>query len=116
MDLVNLAITLLSGVAGGNLAGVALKEKSLGTAGNSVVGAVGGGTGNWLLHLLGVLATTASTAAASGTLPVPGTEGLDIGALLGNIAGSGAGGAILTAIVAILKQFFQDKGSSSPGG
>lgn len=112
MDLLNLAITLLSGVAGGNLAGAGLKEKSLGTAGNSVVGAVGGGAGHWLLQLLGVLASTAGTAAASGAVSVPGTEGLDIGALLGNIAGSGVGGALLTAAVGFLKNMLQESGHS----
>lgn len=109
MDLVNLAIALLSGVAGGNLAGAGLKEKSLGTAGNSVAGAVGGGVGNWILHLLGVLATTATTAAANGTLPIPGTETFDIGQLVGNIVGSGAGGAILTAIIGFIKHAIEEK-------
>lgn len=111
MDLVNLIVTLVSGIIGGNLAGAGLKDKSLGAAGNSVTGAVGGGATNWLLHLLGVLASTGATAAAaSGTLPVPGSEGLDIGALLGNVVGSGAGGAILTAIVAFIKQALQQSG------
>lgn len=112
MDLLNLAVTLISGIVGGNLAGVGLKDKSLGTAGNTVAGAVGGGAGHWLLQALGVLASTATTAAAaSGTLPVPGTESLDIGALIGNILGSGAGGAVLTAIIGVLKQFLQEGGS-----
>lgn len=114
MDFMNLAVTLISGIVGGNLAGIGLKEKSLGVGGNTVVGAVGGGAGHWLLQALGVLATTAATtSAASGTLPVPGTEGLDIGALVGNILGSGAGGAVLTAIIAFLKQFLQEGGSGS---
>lgn len=113
MDLVNLAVTLLSGLAGGNLAGAGLKEKSLGTAGNSVVGAIGGGAGHWILQLLGVLASATTTAAANGSLPVPGTEGLDIGALIGSVVGSGAGGAILTALVAFLKNMLQESGNSS---
>lgn len=113
MDLTTLVITLISGIIGGNLAGVGLKEKSLGAGGNSIVGLIGGGAGHWLLQALGILASTATTAATSGTLPVPGTEGLDISMIIGNILGSGVGGAALTAIVAFLKQFIQEGGSGT---
>ena len=47
--LVNLAI----GAAGGNLAGMALKAKSLGAVWNSVVGILGGGLGYFVLGLIG---------------------------------------------------------------
>ena len=47
--LVNLAI----GAAGGNLAGLTLKAKSLGLLWNSVVGILGGGLGYFLLGLVG---------------------------------------------------------------
>ena len=47
--LVNLAI----GAGGGNLAGMALKEKSLGLLWNSVVGILGGGLGYFVLGLVG---------------------------------------------------------------
>ena len=40
---------LISGAAGGNLAGLAMKAKSLGTLWNSVVGVLGGGIGGQLL-------------------------------------------------------------------
>ena len=62
MDLLSLVITIVSGIIGGNLTGLGLKDKSLGPAGNSVTGAVGGGAGNWILHLLGVLASAGTTA------------------------------------------------------
>jgi uncharacterized membrane protein YeaQ/YmgE (transglycosylase-associated protein family) len=48
-------ISLLSGIIGGNLAGGAMKEQSLGTLGNSIAGLVGGGLGGQLLSALGVL-------------------------------------------------------------
>lgn len=48
-----LLINLLIGAVGGNLAGMALKEKSLGTLWNSVVGILGGGLGFFVLGMLG---------------------------------------------------------------
>ena len=47
--LVNLIIQLISGAVGGNVAGAALKDYSLGTLGNSIAGIVGGGVGGWIL-------------------------------------------------------------------
>jgi uncharacterized membrane protein YeaQ/YmgE (transglycosylase-associated protein family) len=43
-------ISLISGIVGGNLAGSAMKEQSLGTLGNSIAGLVGGGLGGQLLR------------------------------------------------------------------
>jgi uncharacterized membrane protein YeaQ/YmgE (transglycosylase-associated protein family) len=48
-----LIIQIIAGLVGGNGAGAALKNLSLGTAGNSVVGAVGGGLGGVLMGMLG---------------------------------------------------------------
>jgi uncharacterized membrane protein YeaQ/YmgE (transglycosylase-associated protein family) len=56
---------------GGNIAGSLLKNSSLGTLGNSIVGIVGGGHGGQLLGLLGVGAA--------------GGGGLDIGTFNGLI-------------------------------
>ena len=36
MDFLNLIISLISGAVGGNIAGAALKDRSLGTVGNSI--------------------------------------------------------------------------------
>ena len=98
MDIVNLLISLISGVVGGNIAGAAMKDKSLGGLGNSIAGLVGGGVGGWLLSAMGILGKAAPAmvgAAAAG--------GMDIGALIGNIAGSGVGGAIAMLIVGMFK-------------
>jgi len=93
MDL-GLIIQLISGAIGGNLAGTQLKEKSLGTVGNSLAGLVGGGLGGQILTaMLGL-------GAAGG----PG--GLDIGALVSQLAGGGVSGAVLTVIVALIKAKF----------
>ena len=55
MDIVSLIISLISGAVGGNIAGAAMKEKSLGVLGNSIAGIVGGGIGCWILSAMGVL-------------------------------------------------------------
>jgi len=76
MDLLNLIISLISGAIGGNIAGAALKDQSLGTVGNSIAGILGGGVGGMLLQALGASV---------------GGGGLDAGALIGSIASGGVG-------------------------
>jgi hypothetical protein len=88
--IITLIIQLISGVVGGNLAGSGMKNASLGTAGNTIVGALGGlGLGQLLGMVIPALAA--------------GGGSLDIGALIGQIAGGGVGGAVLTAIVGMIK-------------
>lgn len=94
MDIASLLIQLISGAAGGNAAGSMLKQFSLGTAGNSILGIIGGGVGGQLLHLL-MSSGTGATAAA--------TSGMDIGSILSNVAGGGIGGGILMIIVGLIK-------------
>lgn len=88
MNIVSLIISLVSGAVGGNLAGAAMKDKSLGTAGNSLAGILGGGIGGVILQLLGF-------AGQSGTI--------DIASIIQNVAGGGIGGGILLAIIAAIK-------------
>ncbi len=76
-----LIISLLSGAVGGNIAGALLKKFSLGTLWNSVVGILGGGLGAQLLGMLNI----------------------DISGIIGNIASSGVGGAVLMVIVGLIK-------------
>ncbi|HEY7754446.1 MAG TPA: hypothetical protein VH856_11595, partial [Steroidobacteraceae bacterium] len=54
MDITSLLIQLASGAVGGNVAGAALKNLSLGTLGNSIVGILGGGLGGQILGMLGM--------------------------------------------------------------
>ncbi len=98
MNLVNLLISLVSGAVGGNVAGAAMKDKSLGTAGNSAAGILGGGIGGLLLKLLGI----GGGAAAAGS-------GLDLGAVISDVAGGGVGGAVLLAIIAMIKNSMAKK-------
>jgi hypothetical protein len=87
-SLVPLLVQLASGAVGGNLAGAAMKNLSLGTTLNSVVGILGGGLGGQLLGMLGI-----------------GTGGgeMDLAGIVGSIAGGGVGGGVLLAIVGAVK-------------
>jgi hypothetical protein len=90
MDITSLIIEAISGAVGGNVAGAAMKEKSLGPAGNSIAGIVGGGLGGTILQM--VMGTAAT-----------GGGGLDLQSILANVAGGGVGGAILMVIVGLIK-------------
>ena len=78
MNIISLIIQAISGAVGGNVAGAAMKESSLGTLGNSIAGIVGGGVGGTLLQMV------MGTAAAGG-------GGLDLQSILANVAGGGVG-------------------------
>ena len=88
MDATSLIIDLISGAIGGNAAGAAMPNKSLGTLGNTIAGIVGGGLGGQILQAL---------------LPALSGGGSDLGGILSNIAGSGIGGGLLMAVVSLLK-------------
>jgi uncharacterized membrane protein YeaQ/YmgE (transglycosylase-associated protein family) len=90
MDLVPLIIQLIAGAIGGNAAGAVLKDKSLGSLGNTIAGIVGGGVGGKLLSMI-----VGGGAAAAGSM--------DIGSIIQQIAGGGIGGAVLMALVGVLK-------------
>jgi hypothetical protein len=90
MNMVSLIIQLLSGAAGGNLAGSLLKQFNLGPVGNSIAGILGGGLGGQILGML-----VGGGGAAAG--------GLDIGSILSNVAGGGVGGAVLMIIVGLIR-------------
>ena len=93
-ELLPVLIQLISGAVGGNAAGSLMKDKSLGTIGNSIAGIIGGGLGGQLLGLLGL-----------------GTEtgGTDIGSIIGSLAGGGVGGGVLMAIVGMIKNAMSKK-------
>ncbi len=96
MNMISLIIEIVSGAVGGNIAGVAMKENSLGTAGNSIAGIVGGGLGGAILQ------SVMGGAAADG-------GSLDLGTIVGNVAGGGIGGAILMAIIGFIKSTMAKK-------
>ena len=89
--IINIIIQLIAGIIGGNAAGSGMKNLSLGAAGNTIAGALGGVGGGQLLELI----IPALQGAAGG--------GLDLGSVIGQLVGGGAGGAILTAIIGAIK-------------
>jgi uncharacterized membrane protein YeaQ/YmgE (transglycosylase-associated protein family) len=89
MNIISLIIQIISGAVGGNVAGAAMKENSLGTLGNSIAGIVGGGLGGTILQMIMGSAT--------------GGGSMDLTTILSNVAGGGVGGAILMAIIGIIK-------------
>jgi len=92
----SLVIEAVSGAVGGNIAGAAMKENSLGTAGNSIAGILGGGLGGALLQsVMGGAATGAGS--------------LDLSTILSDVAGGGAGGAILMAVIGLVKSSMAKK-------
>ena len=94
--IIGLIIQLIAGAAGGNGAGAVLKDKSLGTTGNSIAGAIGGVIlAQIVLRMTGVAVTPDAAAAV--------TSGLDVGSIIKELISGGIGGAVLTAIVGMVK-------------
>ncbi|WP_323769546.1 hypothetical protein [Antarctobacter sp.] len=89
-----LIIALISGALGGNAAGGLVKKIDQGTLINSISGIVGGGLGGTILGMLGA----PEMAGAAGE-----AGGLDIGAIIGQVAAGGAGGGVVLAIVSALR-------------
>jgi hypothetical protein len=88
--IINLIIQLIAGAVGGNAVGAASKDISLGTLGNTIAGAVGGvGGGQLLSALIPMLAGAGNN--------------VDIGALASQAVGGGVAGAIVAAIVGLIK-------------
>ena len=88
--LVQIIISLISGGVGGNIAGALLKNFSLGTVGNTIVGLLGGGIGDKILSSTGLISGSS---------------------IVGDVAGSGIGGAILMIIVGLIKNAMAGKAS-----
>ena len=88
--LINLILQVISGAISGNVAAGAAKNVDLGTLGNNIAGAIGGGAGG---QILGYLIPLLSN---SGATP-------DIGSIVGQVAGGGVAVTVLTAIVGAIK-------------
>ncbi len=90
LDMLGLAVSALSGLAGGNLTGAALKDKSLGAIGNSIAGLIGGVAGTYILQAVNVLEAV-------------GLANVSLGEVAGMIGSGAVGGGILTALVGFIK-------------
>lgn len=91
--LLPIIVQLIAGAVGGNGLAAAAKNLNLGTAGNTIAGALGGVGGTWLAGLIPGLA---ALIAGSGA-------GIDAGALLGQGVSGLVGGGVLTAVAALIK-------------
>ena len=87
----DLLVQVVSGAAGGTVAGSVLKDLSLGKPGDAISGAIGGGVvGQILGSLLG--------GGGGGDV-----AGLDVGSLVKDIFGGGIGGAMVMALIGVLR-------------
>ncbi len=84
--IVELLLSLATGAIGGNLAGAVLKNFSLGTLWNSVVGIIGGGLGAQILAVFGLV-----------------SGGGDVGSIISSVASGGVGGGVLLGIVGMIR-------------
>jgi len=99
MNWLNMAVELISGAAGGNIAGNLLEKYNLGPLGNSVAGILGGGLGGELLGMF-----------MGGAAAPSGGPTIDITSILGHLGSGGIGGVVLMVIVGIIKQRWFNKG------
>jgi hypothetical protein len=91
--LTDILINVVSGALGGKAAGSVLKTDKGSALGNIISGALGGGIGGQLLSsLIPALANAAQTG------------GIDIGVMLGQAAGGGITGAIVTLAYNMIKK------------
>jgi hypothetical protein len=96
--IIGFIIEIIAGALGGNAAGAGAKKFSLGTAGNSIAGAVGGLILGQILSAIGIGEPGMTTAEGA-----PAAGGLDVGALISQVVGGGVGGAVLTLIAGAIK-------------
>ncbi len=87
-------IQIVSGAVGGNIAGKAMQNFSLGPILNSLVGIIGGGLGGQILSMVGL----------GGVGDIASSP--DIANILTDVAGSGVGGAVLLVVVGLIKKAF----------
>ena len=90
MNFLPLLLQIAGGAIGGNAAGVLAKGSSLGSTGNSIAGALGGGLG---MQVLGPLLGLGGAAAAGG---------FDIGSILSSLVGGGVLGGVVQFIAGLV--------------
>ena len=90
MDIAGMLVQLVAGAAAGNGVGKVAPGLSLGTAGNSIVGGLGGVVLSALLPML------MGNVAAAGT-------GLDMATIISGFVTGGIGGGVTSLIVGLIK-------------
>jgi len=89
MEFLPLIIQLISGAVGGNVAGSFLKNFSLGTIGNSIVGILGGGIGGQILAMVGLNI---------------GGGAMSLMGIIGTVLSGLVGGGVLLAIIGFIRK------------
>jgi uncharacterized membrane protein YeaQ/YmgE (transglycosylase-associated protein family) len=89
--IINLIVQLISGAVGGNAAGKINPSFDLGALVNTILGAIGGVGGGYLIGML-----APALVAAEGA-------GIDVAALATQAVGGGAAGLIVTAIIGAIR-------------
>lgn len=100
MDIVGLLTSLVGGAVGGNIAGPATQDKNLGVLGNTISGLIGGAASAYIAQAMGLITALSSGSPADVAGAV---AAVDWSSILANLGVSAGGGAILTAIVAFVK-------------
>ncbi len=100
MQYLNLIITIVSGIIGGNLSGL-LMSSGLGWVANTLAGIVGGGLGTWIFQALLLLQRPGLSNTETGI----DLSHLDTTMLIGLAVSSAIGGAVLTAIISWVKSY-----------
>jgi uncharacterized membrane protein YeaQ/YmgE (transglycosylase-associated protein family) len=103
MNITAILLQLISGGVGGNIAGAILKKFNLGPVGNSIAGIVGGFITGQAIHMLSGGAAAATSAAG----------GMDVSSILSNVGGAGVGGAVVMAIIGLIKAKMSSTGSAT---
>jgi uncharacterized membrane protein YeaQ/YmgE (transglycosylase-associated protein family) len=96
MNLTAIILQLISGAVGGNVAGAVLSKLNLGPVANSILGIIGGLITGQVVNSMGSGGMSAAASAAAGS-------GFDMNSMLSNVGGAGIGGAVLTAVVGLIK-------------
>ncbi len=100
MDIVTVLSSLIGGAVGGNVAGPATQDKNLGVLGNTISGLIGGAASTYILQAMGVINAIAS---GSPTDVAGALAAVDWTTILSHLGAGAGGGAILTAIIAYVK-------------
>lgn len=100
MDIVSILSSLLGGAVGGNVAGPATQDKNLGVLGNTITGLIGGAASTYILQAIGVINAISSGSSADVANAL---QAVDWSAVISHLGAGAGGGAILTAVVAYLK-------------
>jgi hypothetical protein len=91
MNLLGLLVQVVSGIAGGIVAGGLFDRLNLGWFGNALAGLIGGGIGCQLVSI-----------GLRHAVSLPPMDGLDLGSLAAQAAGGCIGGIIMTVSVGLL--------------